>query len=696
MREKPLKKNSRFYLGMVLNVVEGMLSGFNFLLLYEAMKMLWNGTINSPSLLRLSLFLGGIFILRIVIYSVGYTQSQIGGAAVSNRTRLFLGDKIKRIPLSRFTQGQTGQYINIVTSDVNNYEKILTHTVGDIVKHITFCTMMIIFVGCIWLPGGIILACVELVLIPFLWLSFRVVRKYGTEKNAVSAETVSSIVEYATGIQTFRAYGIGGTKNETVTSTLKHFSDVSYNYEKHGIPTNAIQCIFLWIGLPVMIWAASIPMLSGKLDPISYLLICMLPMLLAKLSDSISRGLMSYKNLKISKDKVVDIIEEPEETGSMEPLQTATHEINFDSVDFSYVPGEPVLKHATFTVPDQKLTAIVGDSGSGKSTILNLIAKYYEATGGTISIGGKPINHVAAERVLEQISIQSPSLDAVFGYEHKYIEMVRSGINLALEPKKVYTIPFDMNKQKYELIFQIGHNHRLGLLEDFSRKGELILPLHTNEIQECYDIATVLCRLAMFMTSHTDILFKRITLYRKEVSVGWFYCPFISEDAVDRYNGLFYEFDIMKYIPKLLNNIALDSGNKITQSIPLGHLGNFDSMFTPQRFVEQIVAFEYLFDKLEHKKAQNLQFPLKKELEYMFNEYPQLLSQTNLSAEKVSNQIKEIRRTIAHGYAYYYDFKNDRSSKYLMILLDKLIRCMSLKLIGFSNDDISNFMPFYP
>lgn len=111
-------------------------------------------------------------------------------------------------------------------------------------KHITFCTMMVIFVGCIWLPGGIILACVELVLIPFLWLSFRVVRKYGTEKNAVSAETVSSIVEYATGIQTFRAYGIGGTKNETVTSTLQHFSDVSYNYEKHGIPTNAIQCIF--------------------------------------------------------------------------------------------------------------------------------------------------------------------------------------------------------------------------------------------------------------------------------------------------------------------------------------------------------------------------------------------------------------------------------------------------------------------
>lgn len=61
-----------------------------------------------------------------------------------------------------------------------------------------------------------------------------------------------------------------------------------------------------------------------------------------------------------------------------------------------------------------------------------------------------------------------------------------------------------------------------------------------------------------------------------------------------------------------MQNIALDSGNKITQSIPLGHLGDFNSMYTPQRFVEQVMAFEYLFDKLDHKNAQSPKFPLKK------------------------------------------------------------------------------------
>ena len=304
------------------------------------------------------------------------------------------------------------------------------------------------------------------------------------------------------------------------------------------------------------------------------------------------------------------------------------------------------------------------------------------------------INMFDKDEEYDSIGLQSQSLDEVFRYEYEYIDMVRAGINLAIEPKVVYKVPFGMNDQKYELEFRIGHDNRLGLLEDLDRKCELILPLHTNEIQECYDITNVLHRLAMFMTSNAEVPFKRITLYKQGLKAGWFYCSLISEDIVGGHGGFFHEFDVMKYIPKILNNIALDYGNKITQSIPLGHLGDFNSMYTPQRFVEQVMAFEYLFDKLDHKNAQNPKFPLKKELECMFNEFPQLLSLTKIPAEMISDQIKEIRRTIAHGYAYYYDFKNDSNTKCLMILLDKLIKCMSLKWIGFSNNDISNYILF--
>lgn len=114
-------------------------------------------------------------------------------------------------------------------------------------------------------------------------------------------------------------------------------------------------------------------------------------------------------------------------------------------------------------------------------------------------------------------------------------------------------------------------------------------------------------------------------------------------------------------------------------------------MFSPQRFIEQVMAFEYLFDKLEHQKAQDFRFSLKDELIYSFNLFPELLKNDRLSVDDISYKIKEIRRIFAHGYEYYYDFKNDIETKRLILLLDKLIRNMSLLWIGFSKDDISDY-----
>ena len=400
-----LNKNRNFYIGVGGTVLEGLLSGSLFMLLYSVMQFLWSGQFDMNRVLVLTGMIVGIFLLRILIYSYGYTKAQIGGAEVSKNIRLFMGDHLKRIPLYRFTTSGTGDYINIITSDVNNYEKILTHKIGDLAKSFSLSLMLVAFVMTIYVPAGIILLTADLLLIPSLWFSFRMVRKYGNEKNAICAENVSSIVEYVSGIQTFRAYGVGGMKNKSVVDAMREFSRISFVYEAKVLPVGAGFSVLSWLACPLVIWVAYAPWAAGTLEAVDYLLICMLPLFCAKLSNTIFVDLTSYKNLMISKNKILSVMKEPEETGSMKPFQTDTHDITFENVDFSYVSGEPVLQHASFTVPDQKLTAIVGDSGSGKSTILNLIAKYYEPTSGTISIGGQPINHVAAERVLEQISM---------------------------------------------------------------------------------------------------------------------------------------------------------------------------------------------------------------------------------------------------------------------------------------------------
>lgn len=401
----PMRKNKDFRIGLVLNVLEGILSGSNFMLLYSVMRALWDGRLDMGRIGLLTGGLAAIFILRVIIYSTGYVRAQIGGAAVSRQIRLFLGDKLRRIPLTRFSRGQVGEYINTLTSNVNSYEKILTHKTGDLAKNIALCAMLIAFVSSIWLPAGGILLFGGLLLIPALRLSFHAVNKYGNRKNAISTEAVSSIVEYVSGLQTLRSYGVGGVRNKTTVTAMKDFSDISFHYEAKVIPIGFAYSILLWLTLPLTMWMASAPWIGETLDTVSFLLVCMLPLFFSKLCGTIFIDLTSYKNLMISKKQITDIMQEKEEQGGNAEFSPLSFDIAMEDVSFSYLPDESVLAGVSFTAEDGKLTAIVGDSGSGKSTILNLIAKYYEPHSGSISIGGQPVKGAQAAQILRHISM---------------------------------------------------------------------------------------------------------------------------------------------------------------------------------------------------------------------------------------------------------------------------------------------------
>ena len=398
-------KNSRFYCGLILTVLEGLLSGSNYIVIYMVLKILYERVSDIKNIFSISCLVGIIFVIRLVIYSIGYTQSQIGGAEISKNIRLGLGDKLRKVPLSCFTQKREGQYINIMTADVNSYEQILTHKLAALVKNGVLSVIVFAFVSVLYFPAAVILMVSLFILIPEMWLSFRIVKKYGMEKNLVTAKAVGQIVEYIDGIQTFRSYGMGGTKNRNTTETLRKFSTVSYQYEAHGIPVNFAFNIINWLTVPLAMWIGYIPWQSGSISTITFLFLCMLPMVLAKLTASISVDMFSYRNLLISKANIKNVLAENEESKSTEVFSPKEHGISFRNVSFSYVQEEPVLKNISFSIPDHGLTAIVGDSGSGKSTILNLIAKYYDPDSGEIGIGGQSIRNANAEDVLTLISM---------------------------------------------------------------------------------------------------------------------------------------------------------------------------------------------------------------------------------------------------------------------------------------------------
>ncbi len=386
-------------------VIEGLLAGGNFLVLFQVLHLIFDQSIGFADILRATGMLVLLFALRLVLYMAAYTGSQTGGADVSRNIRIAVGDKLKRIPLGLFTKNRTGFYINAATSEVGDYEQILTHKTADIMKYCILLFMVGLYACTLYLPIGLFVLASTLLIIPAMALSIRQVQIYGTRKNRAREENVSAITEYLTGSQTLRSYALVGAKNESVTEAMREYSNVSYEYEKAILPIGFGFVFCSHAALAAAIILSVQGWLSGAVEAATVILLIMLPIFVGKLNLTLFIDLTAYRNLLISKKKVSSILVEAEEPARDASFAPASAEIQFRNVDFSYVDGEPVLQNASFTIPARSLTAIVGDSGVGKSTVLNLISKYYAPRRGSVTIGGCDIANAPSEQVLSSISL---------------------------------------------------------------------------------------------------------------------------------------------------------------------------------------------------------------------------------------------------------------------------------------------------
>lgn len=138
--------------------------------------------------------------------------------------------------MGHFTKKRTGFYINAATSEVADFEQILTHKVSDILKNAILLLAVGLYACTLFLPAGIAILLSSLLLIPSSALALRQVQNYGVQKNLAREENVSAITEYLTGSQTLRSYAMAGRKNEALIQSMKAYSHISYHYEKAVLP----------------------------------------------------------------------------------------------------------------------------------------------------------------------------------------------------------------------------------------------------------------------------------------------------------------------------------------------------------------------------------------------------------------------------------------------------------------------------
>ncbi|AFS77483.1 ABC transporter ATP-binding/permease protein [Gottschalkia acidurici 9a] len=347
----------------------------------------------------------GSFIFRCIMISVGYKLNHLRGSDIIKDMRVSLGDHIRSLNLGYFNKNSIGNLMNILTADVTDFERILTHSLGDIIKAIVLIPYIIII--SFFIDTRIALAQLITILIaaPILIASGKMAQKFGLRKRAVLSDVISRIIEYINGIKVFKSYNQTGDKFKRLEDSFRTFKKESIMIELSVAPfVLAFQILSDFI-LPVVLLTGSYILLGGNIDEKTFIAFLIISISLTNILKGLSAQYPEYKALKLAAEKIISTYDKKSLEFSKDKVDFKNFDIEFKDVTFGYEEEKDILKNISFKVKEGTTTALVGPSGSGKTTITSLIARFWDNDKGEIKIGENNISNINPDYILQHISV---------------------------------------------------------------------------------------------------------------------------------------------------------------------------------------------------------------------------------------------------------------------------------------------------
>ncbi len=348
----------------------------------------------------------GIVILAVifVMHYLQYTITYMGTYEESERRRITLAEKLRTLPLRFFQEHDLSDLTSTIMGDCSGFEHAFSHTVpqfwGSIISTAIVCVALLIYD---W-RMGLALLWVAPVAFAIVFLSRKLQEKQGKKHMSAKLALADGIQECLETVQDIKACN----QEEAYLRKLDEKMDAA---EKAQISSEMVSAslvttgqMILRLGLATVIVVGNGLMLQEQTTLFSYILFLIAA---SRLYDPLS-GAMSNMAELFAVDLQVNrlkAIQNYKEEDKQKEYQTNGYDVTFDHVKFSYEPGKPVLKDVTFTAKQGQVTALVGPSGGGKSTVANLAAGFYDADGGTIRLGGTDIAPIDSVSMMKDFSV---------------------------------------------------------------------------------------------------------------------------------------------------------------------------------------------------------------------------------------------------------------------------------------------------
>ena len=373
-------------------------------LLYELSSYLLEGNVPKE---KFGFFMAGIvviFALMIVTTLFQYNSTFLSTYVESGVRRRALAEKLRRLPLSFFGKKDLSDLTNAIMSDCALIETASSHWIPELIGSMISTTIVVI--SLLFFNWRMALAAIWVMPIAFVIVL--------TSRKALK-DTQKKTMEYKLACQDGIQEGLEtlrDLRSNNMTETYrKGLNEKIKNVEKNAIVLEfknaAFVCsaqMILKLGIGTVALVGSMLLIRGELSVLTFFLFLLVVTRMYEPLQIALQNLSAIISLDTTCERMDEILSHEEQTGK-EELSNNGYDIIFDHVVFSYENGKQILSDVNFTAKQGEVTALIGPSGGGKTTVTRLAARFWDCSKGKITVGGMNVSEIEPERLLSLYSI---------------------------------------------------------------------------------------------------------------------------------------------------------------------------------------------------------------------------------------------------------------------------------------------------
>lgn len=398
----------RIQLAFVCAFVEQILSKMPIFFAFLVLAGFAASTMSGARCLVVGAILVCVVVLQAVVHYASDRLQSAAGYMIFADQRIALADHLRRLPMGYFTAGNIGKISSVLSSDMVFVEEVAMSTIANMMSYLLSAGVLMVFM--FWLDWrlGLIALAVTLLANVVARRMNAVSLKEAAARQEQGERLTDAVLSFVEGIGVIKSYNLLGAQSAALTENFARSRDVNAAFERRMTPWTTGLSILYGAGIAAIFGLAVYLEQTGALS-LAYLLGVLLFVFdlfgpLKALYGEATRLTVMDAAL----DRTCDVLVETElpDTGTAHlPETTAGDEIVFEDVSFSYDGKNDVLHDISFAMPPRTMTVLVGPSGGGKSTIANLLARFWDVGTGCVKIRGVDIRDVPLAELMDQISM---------------------------------------------------------------------------------------------------------------------------------------------------------------------------------------------------------------------------------------------------------------------------------------------------